>query len=136
MTGYNHHLNGSAEITQQHTIHPNLKNVKLKLHVPFAEQFLMDDKQKCERSENVKSLKQEEWVPSMYMLQYQTKVGIEATLDVIYQNGGSDVCFLMLMCPNLQKTEVFGSTHGYKSWKRRLICSTLAGISVTGHLLC
>ena len=26
--------------------------------------------------------------------------------------------------------------HGYKSLKRRLICSTVAGISVTGHLLC
>jgi hypothetical protein len=44
--------------------------------------------------------------------------------------------FICWLPPVPQKTASVVYIHVYKSWKRRLICSTVAGISVTGHLLC
>ena len=53
------------------------------------------------------------------------------------QSSGWAICFFICWLPPVpQKYASVVYIHGYKSWKRRLICSTVAGISVTGHLLC
>jgi len=70
------------------------------------------------------------------VLEYQ-KVRFKPSTLVVGQSSGCAICFLYAdFLLFLSKNSSVVYIHGYKSLKRRLICSTVAGISVTGHLLC